>query len=290
MALTRLLPFLLLLASFATWAAGPVLRVSGPEPAADEVATLLAQQMPALSVRRDATPARLVVAVGAEAFREAVAAQVEGREAAPVVGVALTRQAWRQVQPGRHTALYWEPDPVRQLRLARVLMPSAKRFGVVLGAPDDVLTQALRAEATRLGLTLTVDVGTRGKALSHRLNAILANSDFLLGIDDPGVFTPELAKTVLLTSYRHGKPVIGPTAAWVSAGSVASLSASIPETVDALAAWMPALLADGQLPPPRYAGRYAGVATNPNVARSLQLGLPTVQRLEALLREEEGKP
>lgn len=295
------LGLLLLLAMMPAWAAAPVVRVAGPDPVAAQVAELLAKRVAGIEVRRDDAPARLVVAVGARAFRDALDAQSAVRAADKpgvvvpvVVGVALTRHAWRQVvdtqagpRPGQ-TALFWDPDPVRQLRLARAVLPGARSVGVVLGAPDELLVTALRREAKRLGLDVVVGTLGADDSLPRRLNAVLADSDFLLGIDDPLVFSPELAKTVLLTSYRHGKPVIGPNAAYVGAGSVASLVATLPDMVDTLAASLPALLA-GDVPPPRYPDHYT-VATNPQVARSLLLSLPSVQRLEALLRVEGGTP
>lgn len=258
----------------------PVVRVVGPDPVAARVEAALAGQAASVEVRRDAAPAALVVAIGAQAFRDALA---DTQEQAPVVGIALSRHAYRALatEPGRYTALYWDPDPARQLRLVRALLPGAQRVGVVLGAPDDPLTGALRREGARLGLDVVVGVIGRKGSLPRSLNTVLAGSDALLGIDDPAVFSPELAKTTLLTSYRHGKPVFGPTSAYVVAGSVASLATDLDATVAALADWLPALLAPGPLPAPRYLDRYR-IATNPQVARSLNLSLPPVPQLEAL--------
>lgn len=289
------LTFLLLLAPWAALAGGTVVRVVGPEPVAGNVAAQLAQRLPALDIRREDSlvkinpdaPAQLIVAVGANAFLSAVTAQRDS--GAAVVGIALTRHVYRQAPKGRHTALFWDPDPAKQLRLAHALLPGARRAGIVLSAPDDKLLAALRSESSRFDIELSVAVVGGKDTLSRQLNKVLADSDFLLAIDDPGVFAAELAKTVLLTTYRHGKPVIGPTAAWVAAGSVASLSSGIVDTVDELAVWMPQLLAGGDLPPAGHLTRYR-VATNPDVARSLQLSLPSVPVLEALVREEKIKP
>lgn len=283
------LVIVLLLSSLAS-ASGPAVRVAGPDPVVADVVSLLAQRMPAATVTRDNVDARLVVAVGAGAFRNEVAqVPVDGASTPVIVGIALTRHAYAQVPPGRHTALYWDPDPLRQLRLSRALLPGAKRAGILLGQADEQLLASLRRESAQLGLSLSIGLIDAPGRLSKQLNHVLADSDFLLGIDDPAVFAPELAKTVLLTTYRHGKPVIGPTAAWVDAGSVASLSTSLDETVAELAAWLPQLLAAGPVPPPRYLTRYR-IATNPAVARSLQLSLPSTPALEALVREEESRP
>ncbi|MFZ5755314.1 MAG: hypothetical protein ACOY3X_00255 [Pseudomonadota bacterium] len=281
----------LLLASVAG-AGEPVVRVVGPDAVAGEVSQQLAGLRADVDVRRDETPARLVVAVGARAFRDALA----GTDV-PVVGIALTRASYRQAlretangERARHTALFWEPDPVRQLRLAKLVLPTARRVGIVAGdVPDDVLLAALRAECARLGLTPVIDMPDGKRLLPQRLATVLSGSDFLLGLDEPGVFSPTNAKTVLLTAYRHSRPVIGPTGAWVDAGSIASLTGGLPEATAALAAWLPALLADDSLPAPRYSDRYT-VVTNPQVARSLSLTLPAGARIDAFLRDSGGTP
>lgn len=279
---------LLLLACGPAGAAAPVVRVVGPEPVATEVAGLLSARLPGLTVQRDGEPPELVVAVGARAFQDALETSA-GKT--PVVGIALTRHSYRAMadrHPGRHTAVFWEPDPVQQLRLARRLLTGAQRAGVLLGASDPATVAALQREAGRLRLQLAIVTLAPGDLLTRRLNGVLDDSDFLLAIEDPAVFSPTAAKTTLLTSYRHGKPVVGPSGAYVDAGSIASLVVTLPDVVDALASWLPSLLeSQGDLPPPRYA-HPSSIKTNPQVARSLRLMLPLPDRLPQLLNDVAG--
>jgi len=262
-------------------------RVAGPAPVADEVLRGLQERLPAIAVARGADEARVVVTVGAAAFRDELAA-LKGDQA--LIALALTRRAWRQAPAGRHTAVFWDPDPVRQLRLVRALMPGARRVGLVGGDLDDAQGTALAQEARRLGLALMAGGPVQRNSLARQLNRVLADSDVLLGLDDPLVFAPDTGKTVLLTSYRHGKPVIGPSAAWVEAGSVASLASRLPDAVALAARWIPPLLDGGAMPAAVYPPAY-GVATNASVARSLQLTLPSAASLEAIASErEETRP
>lgn len=274
---------LLLLVCGPVGAFAPVIQVVGPDPVAGEVAGLLAARLPTMNIRRTGGQPALVVAVGARAFQEALASAA-GK--VPVVGVALTRHSYRTVADrslGRHTAVYWEPDPVQQLRLARHLLPGAQHAGVLLGTTDPVMLESLRAEAGRLRLKVVISVLDPEDFPVRRLNKVLDDSDFLLAIEDPAVFSPGAAKTTLLTSYRHGKPVLGPSGAYVDAGSIASLVVTLPDVVDTLATWLPSLLAvAGELPPPRYATP-SSIKTNPQVARSLRLLLPLPDRLPQLL-------
>lgn len=285
----RVLLCLLLLAALPAGAGAPVIRVSGPDPVAAELASLLTQRLPGVAVQRTDGAADLRIAVGTRDFEEALT------EAArtPVVGVALTRRAWLAAagrRAGPYTAVFWEPDPVQHLRLARAMMPGARRAGVLLSAEDPALVATLRSEASRQKLELVVEQFGPGDSLVRSVNNALAASDFLLGVDDPEIFSPTTAKTLLLTSYRHGKPVIGPTAAYVDAGSAASLVVTLADVADTLAAWLPALLSERDvLPPPRHVDTF-NVRTNAQVARSLRLSIPPPTALEALMKTPGGSP
>lgn len=285
----RVLLCLLLLVVMPAWAAAPVIRVSGPEPVAAELGSLLAQRLPGMAVHRSGAPADLHIAVGARDFQESI---TDG-DRTPVVGVALTRRAWVATvgqTPGRYTAVFWDPDPVRHLRLARAMMPGARRAGVLLAADDPALVATLRREASRQRLELVIEQVEPGDPLVRGVNNVLGASDFLLGIDDADIFSPATARTLLLTSYRHGKPVIGPTAAYVDAGSAASLVVTLADVADTLVAWLPELLAaHGSLPPPRHVETTA-VRTNAQVARSLRLSIPSPTELEALMKTPGGSP
>lgn len=280
----------LLLALGPAQAASPVVRVTGPDPVAGELAGLLAARAgSSIEVRRDGeVRTALRVAVGAREFRSAVEAGD-----VPVVGVALSRHSYLAVtggKSGRHTAVFWEPDPQRQLHLARALMPGARRVGVLLADDDPVLLAGLRREAARLKLEVVAARAVPGESLTRHLNSVLDDSDFLLGIDDPGVFSPATAKSLLLTSYRHGKPVIGPSGVYVDAGSIASLSVTLGDVADTLVAWLPALLANPDvLPPPRYTAVTA-VRTNTQVGRSLRLAIPPQETLEMLMKASGDSP
>lgn len=262
--------------------ARPAWEVVGPQPLAGELAALLAARLPAVTVNGEGD-AVLRIAVGARAFQAALDGGV------PVVGVALTRHSYRQASAGRprgHTALYWEPDPLLQLQLARQVLPGVRRVGVLLATPDEALLQSLQAAARQQRIELVVRRRGDGESLVHALNAVLADSDLLLALEDPAVFSPATAKTLLLTSYRHGKPVIGPGGAYVEAGSVASVAVSLADIADSLAAWL-AGVDPAALPPPRYPPRYS-VITNPQVARSLRLILPSADELASRLRALPG--
>lgn len=167
--------------------------------------------------------------------------------------------------PPRLCLLWSDPPPDRQLRLIRRLLPEAKRVGVLYDNHSEFLLNDLRESAKPLGLDIVAERWDNTHD-SRPLQNLLKNSDVLLGLDDPDLYNPKTAKNLLLSSYAQQTALIGPTAAFVKAGSLAS-------TYSDQSDWL-AILDDLLDRPPatwprtHYANRFK-VLSNPQVARSL---------------------
>jgi ABC-type uncharacterized transport system substrate-binding protein len=98
---------------------------------------------------------------------------------------------------------------------------------------------------------------------------------------DPLVFNRRNAQSVLLTAYRYRVPLIGVSPAYVRAGAVAAVHTSAAQIGQQLGETI-ATLANGALralPPPQYP-KYVSVTVNEQVARSLQVPIGDVRRIE----------
>jgi hypothetical protein len=185
------------------------------------------------------------------------------------------------------TALYWAPSLTDQLRLAREIMPGLRRVGLLVSPADLTRAQALRAATgNRLDLLVREADPT---LLARQVGEVAPTADLLLAPVDPHLYSRENLKPVLLAAYRQNRVFIGPTPAWVRAGSLASLYAT-PQTLaadvaDAVRAWQQA----GRWPAPAHASRF-DVITNPQVARSLGLRLPDAEALTRSLQSGKGVP
>lgn len=185
------------------------------------------------------------------------------------------------------TALYWAPSLTDQLRLAREIMPGLRRVGLLVSPADLPRAQALRAAAgNRLDLLVRE---ADPVLLARQVGEVATTADLLLAPVDPHLYSRENLKPVLLAAYRQNRVFIGPTPAWVRAGSLASLYAT-PQTLaadvaDAVRAWQQA----GRWPAPVHASRF-NVITNPQVARSLGLRLPDAESLTRSLQSGKVVP
>lgn len=161
------------------------------------------------------------------------------------------------------------PSLARQAKLVRVLLPQVRRAGLLASAGD---IARLEEEVRGAGLTVTSRRWDPDQAV-RVTGDLLRDADVLLAQPDPTIYNRDYAKALLLTAYRQGKPMIGPSAAFVRAGALASLYA----TPDAIAGEVVAALSSfertGRLPPKASVERFQ-VVVNPQVARSLGVVLP----------------
>ncbi|RON41263.1 ABC transporter substrate-binding protein [Pseudomonas brassicacearum] len=165
-----------------------------------------------------------------------------------------------------HLSLLWSDQPLdRQLRLTRLLLPHAKRVGVLYDSHSEFLLEELHQAAHSLGLEVVTERWDNTND-SRPLQTLLKNSDVLLGLDDPDLYNPKTAKNLLLSSYARQMALIGPNPGFVKAGSLAS-------TYSDQSDWLEILNELLDRPPatwPRaHYPQHFKVLSNPQVARSL---------------------
>lgn len=220
-----------------------------------------------------ATAGDVVVVLHEGVLAEARASQKPRLFLLPAAGLEL--------QPGE-SAVYWAPSLTDQLRLAQEIMPGLRRIGLLVAREDVARAQALRhAAAAR-----RIDVQVREAEpalLARQVGEVAPTADLLLAPVDPRLFSRDNLKPVLLAAYRQNRVFIGPTPAWVRAGSLASLHAT-PQTLAAdVAAAVRAWQQGGRWPVAAQASRFE-VITNPQVARSMGLRLPEAELLTRSLQ------
>ncbi|MEC6745276.1 MULTISPECIES: ABC transporter substrate-binding protein [Pseudomonas] len=146
-------------------------------------------------------------------------------EGPPTLALRVSRvQASRHLgdrRPSYLSLLWSDPPPARQLRLAHYLLPQARRIGVLYTENSRFLLDELRQAAKALRLEIIAQAWPDPRD-NRPLQAVLKNSDVLLGLDDPLLYNATTAKHLLLSSYARQVPLIGPNAGFVRAGGLAS--------------------------------------------------------------------
>jgi ABC-type uncharacterized transport system substrate-binding protein len=129
------------------------------------------------------------------------------------------------------------------------------------------------------------------QALLRALNKVLEDNDVLLSVADPVVFNNQTIHHLLLSTYRHGVPVLGLSRAYVEAGALLAVY-STPEQIGMhISDVLLKLSSTGQwtLPAPQ-SPRYFSVTVNRRVASALELVLPDEAELLRKLHAASASP
>ncbi|KFI08470.1 hypothetical protein JN27_03685 [Massilia sp. BSC265] len=207
----------------------------------------------------------LYVAIGPAALRDAVARRCD----CVIISAFTSSQVWRALtartpaaRAGLITAVYAEPAPADQLRLAALLYGRPVRVGAILGEDTTFLRPALESE-------VDVQPFAAGDDINHTLNR-MTRSEVLLAMPDGDVYNPENVRNILLSTYRRKQGVIGFSADMVKVGALATTYSEIEDINTQVAEIAAAFVVTGDLPPPQFP-RYFRTVVNEGVARSLDV-------------------
>lgn len=230
----------------------------------------------------------LIVAAGSDALRQALARPGN----TPVIATLIARPAYDRIvaEAGkprpRSTAIFIEQPAPRQVAFLRLLLPGRNRVGM-LGSPESragltPFRQALQAAA----YTLETEEAEGEASLLPAINALLPRVNLLLAAADPSIYKRDNIKAILVTSYRHQKPVVAFSALFVQAGALAALYSTptqiARQTVDMIS------LYGANLPPPEYPSQFS-ISSNRSVAESFSLQLPDDAELRRALMAREAR-
>ena len=212
----------------------------------------------------------LYVAIGPAALREVASKRcdcvvISAFTSSQVYRAIMAKAAQGGAQPVASTAVYAEPSPADQLRLAALLYRRPVRAAAILGADTSFMRPALEAERVTV-----LDAG--GEDINRLLNQI-AQTDVLLALPDSTVYSTESIRNVLLSTYRHKQGVIGFSADMVKAGALATTYSEVEDINAQVAEIVGSYVSGGELPAPQFP-RYFRTIVNEGVARSLDVEVP----------------
>jgi len=168
------------------------------------------------------------------------------------------------------TALYLDQPVARQLRLIRLALPGRTRVGMVLGPDSQKSERELRRAATAAGIVLRSEQISEEKQLVGALHRVLDDADVLLAVPDALVFNRRTIQSVLLTTYRLGKPVAGYSRASVTAGALFAVYSTPAQIGRQIGEELLAMQNKADRPHPATGyPRYFSVEVNERVAHSL---------------------
>ena len=217
----------------------------------------------------------LVIALGVKALEAASML----KHTTPVLGIYTPLPIFNQIlanskrELGNFSAIVLDQPYWRQLALIKAVLPETKKVGVLLGSASSQYLEVLRDEADELGLTLVDENVSNEADLITKLKKLLDSTEAMLAIPDRSIYSRETAESILLTSYRHQKPMFGYSQSYVKAGALASVYSNTKQLAkQAVEIAIQSQAASNQLPSPQIP-KYFSVAVNQQVAHSLNIAI-----------------
>jgi len=223
--------------------------------------------------RHSKTKKTVFIAIGPSAFRSVLSQARDG----VIVSAFTSSQAYHAIlesmpeQPRTVsvTAIYAEPSPLLQFRLASMLFKRPVKVAAILSNKTTYLEPVLQHMASQSRTDLSIEYYGTTEALNRVLTRV-ADVPVILATPDSTLFNAENIHTILVTTYRRNQVVIGFSAALVKAGALASTYSEIED----INAQVDELIADyevsGKLAEPQFP-KYFSTIVNENVARSLNM-------------------
>lgn len=244
------------------------------------------QQYPA-SLPVGGQPIDLIVTVGEKAADQVV--PLAGR---PVLATLLPSFRYAGLagnrQPGAELSAIFVDQPwERQVSLLRAALPYRNKVGVLLSPGTNWQAAQLRKLLLARGATLVTEVTDPSGTLSGDLERILSRSDLLLAVPDNTIYNSGNIRDIMLSSYRHGIPLVGLSQAYVNAGALCAVFSTLEQLAAQTRAAVIAYARSRRLPVPQYPDSYT-IAVNQRVARSLEIDLPSPEAIRNQIDEAEG--
>jgi ABC-type uncharacterized transport system substrate-binding protein len=227
------------------------------------------------------TKADLIVAVGTKAA-ELAAAQFDTPVLVAMVPEAGYRELPAQAAPKKIarpiSAIYLDQLWMRRIDFLRAAFPERRRIGLLYSPDTHIDIEGLRKNVAARGGALIAQPVRSTDELFEKLESVLAGSDVLLAIPDSAIYSNSNIRNILLTSYRHGVPLIGISQAYVNAGALGAIFSTPEQLAVQAGATVISFAQTKQLPEPQYPAAFT-IAVNQQVARSLGIAVPSQEEI-----------
>lgn len=218
-----------------------------------------------------------IVSVGSHSVNPLFREKAKG-----VISILVTEKQNRGIS--NQSAIYVEPPFERQLRLTQEVFPNSK-IGVLVA--DQKQKESIEKVLTPLqSPLLNVVKLSDSNNLNVALFDALKDSDVLLGVYDKRIYNSENIKNILITSYRQQKVLVGPSKAYLKAGSFISTYSNLSHIAERLTDIISTYDSEGRWLDEGY-NPYYEIVLNSQVGNSLNILLPDLNLLTKKMKGVE---
>jgi hypothetical protein len=218
-----------------------------------------------------------IVSVGSHSVNPLFSVRAKG-----VISILVTENQNQSIS--NQSAIYVEPPFERQLKLTQQVFPNSK-IGILVA--DQKQQESIENTLTEQQYPLLNIVKlSESENLNVALFDVLKNSDVLLGVYDKRIYNSENIKNILITSYRQQKVLVGPSKAYLKAGSFVSTYSNLSHIAKRLADIVLTHGAEGRWLETGY-NPYYEIVINKQVGNSLNIQIPDLDLLAKKMRGAE---
>lgn len=231
--------------------------------------------------KRQKPQSELIISLGPTPLAELL--KSEHKE--PVLAALITFQDWKELTnkyspPQSVSAIFYDPDPKRQIILGKLLLPLSKSVGVMYSMNTPYFLEEYKNSLESLGLTLQTTQIKQTTEVAGQFPALAQQADFIIAQPDPVIYNSQTLPRVLLSSYRQRKVIIGYSTGLVNAGAVATTYTTPEMLVTDIRESALDILNNKFTNFTRHS-KYYDIKYNNEVARSLELETISKQQLQS---------
>jgi ABC-type uncharacterized transport system substrate-binding protein len=241
------------------------------------------------SLSRLLSSSKLVVTVGTRAAKILMQQQISQ----PVFFTMITKKTFEKIRsqtviaetnPDKISALFIDHAPYQHIALIKAALPETKKIGIFIYQHNQDLLEKFSNSRKYYGISITPILVKGPRDVLRKLPDALSRIDILLSLPDNRIFDKKSLRHILISTFRHKKPIAGYSSAFVKAGAVLALFTTPDDHSRQAAEVIYSSLQknDIRLPPPAQS-KYFTIDVNYWVAQSLQLDIPSVREIRKRL-------
>jgi len=185
--------------------------------------------------------------------------------------------------------LYMTQSYCRQMQFIKLIRDDWKVVSLLSSEKKPANSINIEQCANKYGLELYTVNTTDNENMTDNIKNALNHSDALLALPDKSIYNSNSVKNILLTSYRHRKPVIAFSHNFVSAGALASIHSNIEQVAQSASSLIQQYFETGQqfINTVNYPQTF-DISINRQVFRALNLTSPDIDKLRQVLEQTEA--
>lgn len=238
------------------------------------------------------TPDTLVITLGPQALQHAL----RRTNATRVIAQLITSEEYfalgDEARPAadKYVKVVFHDAPLlRQILLAHFLVMDARRIGLLLTQQEVNEIPGVKNRLAPVEVELDYRLAGEPENMTRDLLEVINDNDVLIATPNKSIYNRRTIRTILLASYRQEKVVIGYSASFVKAGSLASTYTTVPLLIEELSGFLDRLIDEDPISWQADFTDHFDVVINARVARSLSLPTPDPEQVKSRIKALEEK-